>query len=130
MFENIKTISDGKIKFRYYRSNSIVPNNELWSGVIEGNLDSAFTSSVFNANKIPALMFFTAIPFGPRLIEYKAWMQYGGGQAIKDKIYTRAESVVRDRHEATRALSPPQPRRAKLSTAGRRAPLVEGWIRV
>ena len=32
MFENIKTISDGKIKFRYYRSNSFVPNNELWSG--------------------------------------------------------------------------------------------------
>ena len=87
MFENIKTISDGKIKFRYYKSNSIVPNNELWSGVIEGNLDCAFASSVFNANKIPALMFFTAIPFGPRLIEYKAWMQYGGGQAIKDKIY-------------------------------------------
>ena len=32
-------------------------------------------------------MFFKAIPFGPRLIEYNAWMQYGGGLTIKDKIY-------------------------------------------
>ena len=94
MFENIKTISDGKIKFRYYKSNSIVPNNELWSGIREGHLDSAFTSSVFNTNKIPALMFFTAIPFGPRLIEYKSWMQYGGRQAIKDKIYNQNADFI------------------------------------
>ena len=87
MFKNIKIISEGKITFRYYKSNSIIPNNELWPGIKEGNLDSAFAGSSFNANKIPALMFFTAIPFGPRLIEYKAWMQHGGGQAIKDKIY-------------------------------------------
>ena len=61
MFENIKTISDGKIKFRYNKSNSIVPNNELWSGIREGHLDSAFAGSSFNAKKIPALSFFSAI---------------------------------------------------------------------
>jgi len=87
LFENIKTISDGKIRFRYYRSNSIVPNNELWSGVREGNLESAFAGPGFNVKKIPSLMFFSGIPFGPRLIEYKAWMQNGGGQIIKDRIY-------------------------------------------
>ena len=58
LFENIKTISDGKIRFRYYRSNSIVPNNELWSGVREGNLESAFAGPGFNVKKIPSLMFF------------------------------------------------------------------------
>ena len=58
MFENIKTISDGKIKFRYYKSNSIVPNNELWSGIREGHLDSAFTSSVFLMQLIFQLLCF------------------------------------------------------------------------
>ena len=63
MFENIKTISDGKIKFKYYKSNSIVPNNELWSGVIEGNLDSAFAGSSFNAKKNSSSYVFYCNPF-------------------------------------------------------------------
>ena len=51
MFENIKTISEGKITFKYYKSNSRVPNNELWSGIREGYLDSAFAGSSFNAKE-------------------------------------------------------------------------------
>ena len=57
MFKNIKIISEGKITFRYYKSNSIVPNNELWTAVREGNLDSAFASSSFNAKKSHLLCF-------------------------------------------------------------------------
>ena len=63
MFENIKTISEGKITFKYYKSKSRVPNIELWSGIRDGYLDSAFAGASFNAKKIPALSFFNAIPF-------------------------------------------------------------------
>ena len=50
-------------------------------------MDVAFTNPGVNAVKIPSLMFFSGIPFGPELTEFSAWMTYGGGQTIKNRIY-------------------------------------------
>ena len=40
-----------------------------------------------HAGKIPAVSYFTAVPFGPGASEYHGWMEYGGGQQLKDRIY-------------------------------------------
>ena len=85
--EKLKIISDKKINIRYYTSNSIVPNNEIWAGVKSGNLDVAFSSPSANSLKQPSLFIFSGIPFGPELTEFRVWMAYGGGQIIKDRIY-------------------------------------------
>ena len=84
--EKLKIISDKKINIRYYTSNSIVPNNEIWAGVKSGNLDVAFSSPSANSQKQPSLFIFSGIPFGPELTEFRVWMAYGGGQKIKDRI--------------------------------------------
>ena len=85
--ERIKTNSDGKIKFRFYEPNTIVPNTELYTAVGEGQLDAAYGMPAYYAMKVPAVIFFGAVPFGPGLIEFSAWMWYGGGQDLKNRIY-------------------------------------------
>ena len=89
--EKLKIISDKKINIRYYTSNSIVPNNEIWAGVKSGNLDVAFSSPSANSLKQPSLFIFSGIPFGPELTEFRVWMAYGGGQRIKDRIYKKMD---------------------------------------
>lgn len=87
LIEQVKTISEGKIKLRFYGPNTLVPGLELHSAVGEGQLDAGFSMPGYFASKVPAVIFFWAVPFGPRLVEHNAWMQHGGGQQLKDRIY-------------------------------------------
>ena len=86
--DKINDLSEGKIRFRFYEPNSVVPNTEIITGVGQGQLDAAVSMSAYHANKIPALSFFHGVPFGPGFIEYTAWMRYGGGQELKNRIYS------------------------------------------
>ena len=85
--KTVKTISDGKIQLRFHEPNSLVPVLEMWDAVKQGSLDVAFTTPGYHAGKIPAVSFFSAVPFGPGVIEFTAWLRYGGGQVLKDRIY-------------------------------------------
>jgi TRAP-type mannitol/chloroaromatic compound transport system substrate-binding protein len=59
----------------------------MWDAVKQGSLDAAFTTPGYHAGKIPAVSFFSAVPFGPGVLEFTAWLRYGGGQVLKDRIY-------------------------------------------
>ena len=85
--KTVDTISDGMIRLRFHEPNSLVPVLEMWDAVKQGSLDVAFTTPGYHAGKIPAVSFFSAVPFGPGVLEYTAWMDYGGGQELKDRIY-------------------------------------------
>ena len=87
LIEQVKTISGGKIKLRFYEPNTLVPGSELHSAVGEGQVDAGFSIPNYFARKIPAVAFFGGVPFGPRLVEHNAWMRHGGGQQLKDRIY-------------------------------------------
>ena len=43
--ENVKTMSEGKISFRLYKPNALVPNSELWEAVADEQLDCRYISS-------------------------------------------------------------------------------------
>ena len=85
--KKIKSISDGAIELRFFEPNALVPSLEVWDAVKNGAVDAGFTTPGYHAGKIPALSFFTAVPFGPGMGEYHAWMQYGGGNEMKEEIY-------------------------------------------
>ena len=88
LIERIKIISEGKLKLRYYGVNTLVPGSELHSAVSEGQVDAGFTTPGYLARKIPAVIFFGGVPFGPRFLEQNSWMKHGGGQKFKDRIYS------------------------------------------
>ena len=85
--KTVSAISDGKIQFRFHEPYSLVPVLEMWDAGKQGSLDVAFTTPGYHAGKIQAVYFFSAVPFGPGVLELTAWMDYGGGQELKDRIY-------------------------------------------
>ena len=86
--ESIKTNSEGKLKLRFYEPNTLVPNAEMYPAVGEGQLEAAFGMPFYYAlTKIPAVVFFSAVPFGPGFVEFSAWMRHGGGLELKHRIY-------------------------------------------
>ena len=46
--ENVKTMSEGKISFRLYRPNALVPNSELWEAVADEQLDVAISAPILS----------------------------------------------------------------------------------
>ncbi len=85
--DTVKALSDGKIQIRFHEPNALVPTLEIWGAVKNGSLDAGFTTPGYHAGYVPAVSFFSAVPFGPGVLEYTAWMDYGGGNEIKEKIY-------------------------------------------
>ena len=87
--ENVARISAGSFKLQLHEPGALVPNSEIPEAVKDGSIDAALTAAAYDYRRVPALAFFTTVPFGPRVGEYLAWMRYGGGAAIYDEIYAK-----------------------------------------
>lgn len=91
--KNMKAVSNGTLQVKFYEPNALVPAFEVLKAVSKGSIESGYTASGFHSGVIPTAAFFTSVPFGPGAGEMLAWLEYGGGHAIKDEIY--AEHGVR-----------------------------------
>ncbi|MEE2716064.1 MAG: TRAP transporter substrate-binding protein [SAR324 cluster bacterium] len=85
--DTVKAVSGGKIQMRFHEPNALVPTLEMWGAISQGSLDVGFTTPGYHAGYVPAVSFFSAVPFGPGVLEYTAWMDYGGGNELKERIY-------------------------------------------
>ena len=92
--EIVKQLSDGKIRFKIYDPNSIVPNAEAWGAIADDQLDAALSSPIYLSYKIPACTLFFRCPLRPSFIEHTAWMRYGGGQNLKTKFIQKWEYML------------------------------------
>jgi TRAP-type mannitol/chloroaromatic compound transport system substrate-binding protein len=87
--DRLKAISNGDIELKYYEPGALVPGLEIFDSVSSGAVDAGWSSPGFWAGKVPALQFFTAVPFGPEPGEFLGWVQFGGGRALLEEIYRR-----------------------------------------
>lgn len=85
--EKIDEVSGGNINIKFYEPGALVPALEVFDAVSTGSIDAAFSTPGYWAGKVPALQLFGAVPFGPQAGEYLAWVKFGGGQEIFDKLY-------------------------------------------
>ena len=85
----VNKISDGNVELKFYEPGALVPALELFDAVSTGAVDAGWSTPGYWAGKVPALQFFTAVPFGPAVGEYMAWFYYGGGQELYDELYSR-----------------------------------------
>jgi TRAP-type mannitol/chloroaromatic compound transport system substrate-binding protein len=84
---NVNAMADGSLSVKFYEPNTLVPALEGFDTVSKGSIEGMWGASAYHVGKIPALSWFTAVPFGPRAGEYLAWLRYGGGEEIYDEIY-------------------------------------------
>jgi len=83
----ISDMSAGAMKVKFFEPGSLVPTLQGWDSVKAGAIDAMWGTAGYHAGKFPALSFYTAVPFGPRGGEYLAWLNYGGGDVIYDRLY-------------------------------------------
>jgi TRAP-type mannitol/chloroaromatic compound transport system substrate-binding protein len=58
----------------------------LLKAVQDGEFELAYTTAQYYAAEVPAIDFFTAIPFGLTAVEQEGWLHEGGGQALFEQI--------------------------------------------
>ena len=87
--KRLETVSGGNIKIKFFEPGALVPPLEIFDAVSTGAVDAGWSTAGYWAGKIPAVQFFTAIPFGPNATEFLAWYHEGGGKELWEEIYAR-----------------------------------------
>jgi TRAP-type mannitol/chloroaromatic compound transport system substrate-binding protein len=85
--KNMERVSDGTFRIEFYEPGALVPALECFDAASRGSVESCWTTPGYHTGKIPALAFFTAVPFGPQYGEFFAWKILGGGDELKNEIY-------------------------------------------
>ena len=83
----IAAASGGRLNVIVHAAGELVPGLEVFDAVQGGTAQMAHTASFFWQGKMPASVFFTAMPFGLTAPEHAAWILHGGGQALWDELY-------------------------------------------
>jgi TRAP-type mannitol/chloroaromatic compound transport system substrate-binding protein len=78
VIENVGTMSGGNLQIQFNEPGALVPALEVFDAVSTGSVDASYTSPGFHQGKVPHLIFFAAVPFGPNVNEYLAWIQSSG----------------------------------------------------
>ncbi len=85
--DRIREVSDGTIQIQFFEPGALVPALEIFDAVSTGAVDAGWSTSGYWAGKVPALQFFTAVPFGPLPGEAIAWLHHGGGNELFAELY-------------------------------------------
>ena len=83
----VREMTGGRINIRVYGAGEIVPAFEVFDAVSSGVAEVGHGASYYWKGKIPASVFYTAVPFGMTAQEMNGWLHYGGGMALWEKIY-------------------------------------------
>ncbi|MEQ9641932.1 MAG: TRAP transporter substrate-binding protein [Alphaproteobacteria bacterium] len=85
--DDVKVLSGGNFDIKFFEPNSLIPSLECFDAVGKGSIDSCWTTPGYHAGKVPAVQFFTTVPFGPSIGEFWAWRWFNGGQDLMDELY-------------------------------------------
>jgi len=85
--DRIGVMSGGRLRVRLFAAGELVPALGVFDAVSAGTAQMAHTASFFWQGKVPAAVYFTAIPFGLLPHEHISWIEQGGGQALWDELY-------------------------------------------
>ena len=82
----ITELSEGAIQTEYFAARERVGALDVFDEVSSGNSQAYIGADYYWMGKHPALAYFTAVPFGMTFTEINAWIRYGGGRALWDKV--------------------------------------------
>jgi len=82
----ITELSEGAIQTEYFAAGERVGALDVFDEVASGNSQAYIGADYYWTGKHPALAYFTAVPFGMTFTEINAWIRYGGGRALWDKV--------------------------------------------
>jgi len=85
--DNVKKMSGGRMEIAVDSPGKHKAALGIFDMVRSGSYEMGHTTSYYYKGKDPATTFFTTNPFGMTTTEMSAWMYYGGGMALLQKVY-------------------------------------------
>jgi TRAP-type mannitol/chloroaromatic compound transport system substrate-binding protein len=79
LVEKVARATGGGFRLRFHEQGTLVPVQETLLAVSQGRIDAAWAGTGWFADVDATFHMFSAIPFGPDIGEYLAWMYQGGG---------------------------------------------------
>jgi len=83
----VEEMSDGRLSIRVYGAGEIVPAFEVFDAVAQGVAEMGHGAAYYWKGKIPAAVFYTAVPFGMTAQEINGWLHYGDGLTLWRELY-------------------------------------------
>ena len=80
--------TEGKLRIKVYGGGELVKPFDSLDAVRKGEVEMGHGTPYYWHDKIPAIAFLSAYPFGMTAQEQNAWIQYGGGQQLADEMYS------------------------------------------
>lgn len=87
--DTVEKLSNGDIKVKIYEPGKLMPALEIHDAVSTGKVNAGFGVSGYYQGKIPAISMFTAVPFGPRPVDYAGWLYEGNGLKLYQELYDK-----------------------------------------
>ncbi|MDX1422518.1 MAG: TRAP transporter substrate-binding protein [Kiloniellales bacterium] len=83
----IGAMSGGRLTVEVFGADEIVPAFETMDAVSGGAIEMGHGAPYYWADRLAATQFIASTPFGLNVAEQNAWIAFGGGQALADKVY-------------------------------------------
>ena len=83
----VNEASGGRLHIKVFGAGEIVPAFEVFDAVSGGVAEAGHGAAYYWKGKIPASVFFTAVPFGMTAQEVNGWLHYGGGLPLWRELY-------------------------------------------
>ncbi|MCL6417290.1 TRAP transporter substrate-binding protein [Aestuariirhabdus sp. Z084] len=84
--KRLTDMSDGRMQVNYFASGERVKAFDSFDEVASGNAQIYHGAEYYWKGKHPGFAYFTSVPFGLTYTEMNAWIRFGGGQELWDKL--------------------------------------------
>ena len=89
--DRVNGASGGSVKVKVYEPGKLVANGEMLESVSNGSVNAGWGTPGYNTGLLgKKAAIFSAVPFGPEAGEFMAWVYYGGGRELWQKLYDDA----------------------------------------
>jgi TRAP-type mannitol/chloroaromatic compound transport system substrate-binding protein len=85
--DRISRISGREIALKFHEPGELIPAAETVKGVAKGTIPAAWAGAGWLADVDSAFNLFSAVPFGPDVGEYMAWLYHGGGLDMAREMF-------------------------------------------
>ncbi len=84
--KRIEDMTEGRIKVQYFAAGERVGAFDSFDAVASNNAQAYHAADYYWKGKHPGWAYFTGVPFGLTYTEMNAWIRFGGGQELWDKL--------------------------------------------
>ena len=85
--QKLNRLSAGTLELRVNEPGALVPALQAIQATGQGSVDAAWSNAGFFAGTDSAFNMFAAVPFGPGIPEYLAWVHHGGGLQLSREMF-------------------------------------------